>query len=251
MTSKNCVVLSLLFFVVSLFHIDCVSAEWNPEEVLSNYDVEVIQDPDFLKLKQDVSSYLTGSWCSEEKTNVLMDIVCATRSLNCVEVGVFTGFSVLPVAATLQYLKNGRVYAIDAWSASEVVRDLDPSDPNTVWWSKVDMGAVRRKFYDMLQTWNVKDRCSVVATPSAKAVSILREQLDFLHLDGGFSEKSSSTDVALFLPKVRSRGYILLSNVFFTSNGQYLKKKAFRTLYDCCDVVCVIDRGESILFQKR
>lgn len=59
-----------------------------------------------------------------------MDVVYTTRPGVCVEIGAFTGSSVLPVAATLKYLGAGKIFAIDAWSNEEAVRYLSPNDPN-------------------------------------------------------------------------------------------------------------------------
>jgi predicted O-methyltransferase YrrM len=228
-----------------------ILGEWLPEEVLSEYDLQAIHNQDYLKLKEEVSTYLTGSWCSKEKTALLMDLVLVTRPLQCVEVGAWTGSSILPVAATLQYLHRGTLTAIDAWSNAEAIRYLDTSDPNRDWWSKVDMGIAKKQFENMLQSWGLKSRCRVISKASNKAVFGLNDNIDILHLDGGFSEETSYNDALLYLNKVRSGGYILFSNVFHTVHGTYPKKKAFSALFESCDVICTIDGENTVLFQKR
>lgn len=58
-------------------------------------------------------------------------------------------------------------------------------------------------------------------------------------------------DVVNYFPKVEKNGFILLSNVFITVNGKQLKKRAFKALYDTCNIVCEIDYGNTVLFQKK
>src|SRR3989344_2401302 len=99
-----------------------LQAEWDPEEALTDFDpsaFDLLIDTDFLSLKGRVMDTLRDSWCSKEKINLLMDLVYLTKPKVCVEVGAFTGSSVLPVAVTLRLLQSGEIYAIDAWSNQE------------------------------------------------------------------------------------------------------------------------------------
>lgn len=228
-----------------------LSGTWDPQDVAPQHDLGAVTTVDFLKLKRDVSTYLSGSWCSQEKIDLLMDLVLITKPKVCVEIGACTGSSVLPVAATLQYLKMGKIYAIDAWSNEECIRYLEPSDPNRDWWSKVDMSLVRNQFENMVQMWRLEDRCLVIHKSSLKAALDIKEKIDLLHMDGDYSERGSLQDVRVYLPKVRSGGYILLSNAWVTVSGKQPKKEAFRALYDSCEVICEVDGENTLLFRKR
>ncbi len=245
MRSKSvfpCIVLSLALCVCG-----SVFGTGVPEDAFPQEERQQLQSAKFVQLKHDVSTYLSKH-CSQEKVNLLMDLIVLTRPRRCVEVGVFKGSSTLPIVATLQYLHAGILYAIDAWSTTEVVRYVDPADPHAKRWSKINMKKAKRRFERLLEEWRIGKRCTIIAEPSKKAASKIKKQIDFLHLDGGWSEKASLTDVQLYLPKVKSNGYILFSNIFFAPNS---KKKAFSALFDACDVVCEIDNGDTVLFQKR
>jgi len=237
-------ILSGLFL---LFH-SATFADWDPEE-LQDVDLSVLQDPKYLALKAQTIQTLKGSWCSEEKVNLLMDLVTAVKPLVCVEIGAFTGSSILPVASALKFLEKGQVYAVDGWDNRVATRYWSDTDPNKAWWSTLDMQWVRNEFRNRIANQKLRNYCVEVALPAEAAVSQF-DSIDFLHLDGDHSEKGSLMDVELYLPKVKSGGYILLSNLFIMVNGKQPKMKAFCALLDGCEIVADIERDNTILFRK-
>lgn len=79
-------------------------------------------DKEFDSLKTSVYKYLTNSWVSQEKAQLLMELIFLTKPQICVDIGSFNGSSALPVAATLKHIKNGKIYLIEAWSNEEAVK---------------------------------------------------------------------------------------------------------------------------------
>lgn len=238
---------------VFLFGCGALSADWDPEYCVSegtSTSLEALKSPQFQQLKKDVKTYLKGSWCSEEKADLLLDLVVLTKPAVCVEVGACTGSSVLPVAAALKHVKQGKVFAIDAWSNAEVIKNLDQDDPNRAWWSTVNMKGIRDIFNTMVAKWGLSTCCVAICSPSSKAVDQIKGNIDFLHLDGDYSEIGSVQDVQLYLPKVKSGGYILLSNLFTMVKGKQPKLKAFCELFDSCEVVAEIEHDNAVLFRK-
>lgn len=208
----------------------------------------VLPDARFQKLKSRVIKYLANSWCSTKKAEMIMDLIFAIRPEVCVEIGVFNGSSVLPVAATLRHLKEGCIYAIDSWSNEEAVRHMPTNDPNFGWWSQVNMDNAKNKFTTLIKQWNLQSFCSVIHATSEVAVQRIPE-IDFLHLDGNFCEEAASKDVELFLPRVKSGGYILLSNLFQVVDNQYTKMSSMWKLFDECEIVYEVDNAA--LFRKN
>ena len=223
-------------------------ANWDPD-FIEDVDLSVFENSDYQQLKNKVLKELKGSWCSEEKIDLMMDLILLTKPEVCVEIGVWTGSSALPIASTLHFLKHGKLYAIDAWSNSIATQYWDDSDPNKPWWSTVNMKNIHQTFQDMVAFWKLKKYCTEIALPSVKAVQQVPD-IDFLHLDGDYSERGSMQDVELYLPKVKSGGYILLSNLFIMINGKQPKLKSFVTLLEECEIVCEIERDNVILFRK-
>lgn len=72
-------------------------------------------------------------WCSKEKAFLIMDLLKETQCQNCIEIGVFAGSSLLPIAKTLKHNGTGKLYAIDAWDSIEAVEGFDISGSDYKW----------------------------------------------------------------------------------------------------------------------
>jgi len=238
-----------LFFLVSAVHL---SAVWDPEFDLmdqTSLDFMSLLEPDYLDLKTEVQDYLKNSWCSEEKIDLLMDLVYLTKPDVCVEIGAFTGSSVLPVAATLKHIGKGKVFAIDAWSNSVAIENLAEDDPNRAWWSKVNMRQALGQFENLINEWQIRTFVKVLRKPSKDAAKYVRN-IDFLHIDGDYSEKGTLEDLNNYLPKLKPGGYVLLSNIMLAVNDNYPKMEAFFQLLDEYETVTETGGGGAALFKK-
>ena len=157
-------------------------------------------------------SLFTG-WCSAEKASCLMDFVYCHRPNLCVEIGAFGGSTSYPLAASLKFLNQGILHAVDAWSNAEAVRGLSSSSPNYASWSAVDLKAVKKQFERKLHTLDLTHWCMVVQAPSLKRASTYEdESIDMLYVDGNFSKKGSLKDLKVYFPKVKPGGYIWLND---------------------------------------
>lgn len=237
------------FFIV----LSCVTlyADWDPEYCLPDHDISVLDNPIFKELKRNMVQHLAGTWCSKDKVHLLMDLICATKPEVCVEIGAFGGSSVLPMVGTLRYLQKGNITAIDAWSNSVAIENMDADDPNRAWWSVVDMEGMYRNFIHAIDVTSPDSRCRVLRMTSETASLFVGDDIDFLHLDGDYTEKGSLRDVHLYIPKVKKGGYILLSNLFVMVKNKAPKMKSFSELFDACEMLCEIDRDNVVLFRKN
>lgn len=247
-------VIRIFTLALYLLNVSIVQAlDWNVEHLASDKRLAIsgsYNDSKLAKKMDDVFEYLKGSWCSKEKAKLIMEIVIFENLNTCVEVGTFVGSSALPILVSLEYLKKGHAYLIDAWSNLEAVKGLNRDDPNAIWWSTLDMNAVKNQLLQMIQNWKLASYCTVIHATSEKAISNF-DSIDFLHLDGNFSEEGALLDTVLYLPKVRSGGYILLSNVLVTANQKPTKMKALWPLFDNCEIVSEIENGNVFLFRKK
>lgn len=242
-------------------------ADWDPEWVEG--DFALLETTAYQNIKKQVLKACKGSWCSEEKAALLMDLITMVKPQNCVEVGAFMGSTTRPIATALKFIDQGHLYAIDAWSNQIATRYWSDSDPNKSWWSTVDMKTVKNQFENMLKTEKLQKYCTVVHSPAELVIfnSPVKEDespilspdqldlryvdgIDFLLLDGDYSEQGSMQDVKHFIPKVKSGGYILLSNLFTMVNGKQPKLKSFVELLNDCEIVCEIEHDNAILFKK-
>ena len=85
---------------------------------------------------------------------------------------------------------------------------------------------------------------------SKKAVAYVPE-IDFLHIDGNFSEEGALLDTQLYLPKVAKNGYILISNLLIMIGKHPSKMKALWPLFEQCEIICEIENGNAFLFRKK
>jgi len=231
-----------------LFFMSYAWSDWNPELCFPGEDLEMLKDPIFQQLKADLAEEFSTAWCSKEKINLLMDLLYIAQPEVCVEVGVFSGSSIIPVCAMLRYLQKGTAVAIDAWSNADAIRYIEDDDPNLPGWTYVDLLSAYLQFMRRLEERSLD--CVVIPNNSESA-SELVDEIDFLHLDGDYTEKGSMLDVDSYLPRVKPGGYILISNLFIMVNGKPPKMRAFSKLFDACEMICEIDRDNAVLFCKN
>lgn len=206
-------------------------------------------EPKFEEVKRKVSTVLPSinGWCSQEKAMNFIDLVMEVKPKVCVEIGVFGGSSLFPVACALRSLGEGVVYAIDPWDKFECIKYYDPikDKANLQWWASIDLEYVYNEYLNLLKRFGIGSYCVTIRTNSARAVDVVNN-IDILHIDGNHSEISFLQDVTLYLPKVRPGGYIWLNDALWDD-----AQLASDFLLDHCEVIKLIDDGNCILFQKR
>lgn len=209
-----------------------------------------LSSPAVMQLEAKIIDSVKNSWCSKEKAQLLFELVVAVRPAVCVEIGAFTGSSSLPMVAGLQYLNQGQAYIIDAWSNDEATSGLEKDDPNSVWWGNLDMSVIKGEFLKRMNSWSLSPYFRTLHMSSKAAISKL-PPIDFLHIDGNFSEQGAKLDSELYLPKVVKGGYVLLSNILVTVNGKPTKMKALWSLFEYCEIISELENGNAILFKKN
>ncbi len=207
-------------------------------------------DTEVEDLKQQVINTLPTleGWCSKEKALSFIDMVLSEKPEVWVEIGVFGGSSLFPVLSAFKFLNKGTAIAIDAWDKIECIRYFDPvrDKVDLKWWGNLNINQIHDSFQLMLQKQGLNRYCKVLRLTSETASKEVNEPIDVLYIDGNHSEAVSALDVTLYLPKVRSGGYIWINDSLWAS-----RQKAVEIAAEVCDYVSVIDNGNCILFKKR
>ncbi len=224
---------------------------WDPEVCFPDRDLVALESAKYIELKGKVLKEAPGKWCSAEKVNLLMDLAVIARPLVVVEIGVYRGASALPVAAVLKYFNYGKLYAIDPWNNAIATRLLDPRDPHLNWWVKVDMEEAELAFQGMIKNWGLEPYCDYFQFPSNVMTGAIPQEIDVLHLDGDHSEVGALQDAELYLPMVKSGGYVLISHLNIMIAGKSTKRLSYDFLSHHCEWVCSIDDGATALFRKK
>ena len=201
------------------------------------------------ELKQKVCDHVLflEGWCSKEKAKQFIDLVLETKPRVCVEIGVFGGSSIFPVASALKFLGQGVVIGIDPWDRLECIKYFHPIEEeiHLRWWSMVNLDAIYQSYENMLKKFELEKYCITMRESSTKAVSKI-DFIDILYIDGNHCEPASTLDVILYLPKVVPGGYIWLNDFSWIGLQQSVD-----LLLEACDPVKVIDGGGCMLFRKR
>ncbi len=229
-----------------------IYSNWDAREHIidSQSNKSELNDKKFINLKAKVTDFLKNSWCSQEKTELLMEVILLEKPRICVEVGVFTGSTILPVASTLKFIGAGTVYAIDPWSNYEAIKDLSDLDPNKKWWGEVNMNGIYSQFKKMKKKWKLESQCKTIRKTSAEAVDEIGD-IDFLHLDGNCSRRINLEDAKSYIPKVRKGGLIFVSNLWLSIGQELFKLDMIQHILDHSSFLCDIENGNSALFKKN
>jgi cephalosporin hydroxylase len=205
-----------------------------------------VEEDELKKYVCEVLPTLEG-WCSKEKALNFIDLILEVRPEVCVEIGVFGGSSLFPVALTLKSLECGIVYAIDPWSKVECIKQLDPIEEEVAlrWWGRVNLQAIGRSYQEMLKAYELEGWVITFKTSAEKAAPQI-DLIDILYLDANYSELGSLNQVKLYLPKVVSGGYIWVNDALSPKMQASLDH-----LSSACDRIKTIENGTCILFMKR
>lgn len=193
------------------------------------------------------ASSLPG-WCSPGKTLVIMETIKKNNCQNCIEIGVFAGKSLLPMAKAVEFIGKGKVYAIDAWTPQAALEGLALSDPNYSWWKQIDFDAFHHQTIDLIQKNNLSHICSIRKESSQSAAGLfVDETIDFIHIDGNHSEEAVFQNVVKYFPKLKDRGYLLLADPNWISS-----RKALVYLLERADTQSPFSSSASfLLFRKN
>lgn len=182
---------------------------------------------DLIDLKTDVLEKLNelDGWCSNEKALILMDMVINLKPNTIVEIGVFGGKSLIPMAFALKFNKKGKAYGVDPWSSLASSEGME--GVNLDWWSSVDHDLIFERLNEKISQFKLKNSIELIRSTSENCPPI--ENIDILHIDGNHSEKASYIDVVKWVPLVKSGGIIIFDDVNWSTT-----KLATEWLNDHC-----------------
>lgn len=157
-------------------------------------------------------------WCSVAKAQTLAAAVIALRPEVSVEIGVFGGRSLFPIALAHKEIGKGRVVAIDPWSRN-CSRQGQTGD-HAKWWGEVaDHEAVYRDFLK-----HCRELCVAHLVSIQRMTSDLCNPppvIDLFSLDGNHGPQVL-IDVARYCPNVRIGGLLFLDDLNW-EGGHVLK----------------------------
>ncbi len=188
-------------------------------------------------------SIAEGDWCTTDKALTLASIVVATRPKVVVEIGVWTGASLIPMAlaarslgewvdCTTQRASRCKVVAIDPWDPAASMEGQ--IEVNAKWWGTAPHEWAYGEFCQKLERYELQDVVEIVRMRSDVAPP--PANIGLFHCDGNHSDQAVD-DVVRFAPNVRAGGVVVLDDFNWDGGavrraGQALEGMGFRALYE-------------------
>lgn len=190
------------------------------------------------------SRYGVWGWCCLNKAGCLIDYIdeiCeSAENPVCVEIGVFGGKSVLPVALELKRHKKGKIYAIDPWTNSEASKGYDGI--NYEYWKQINLEYFYNIFTQSIKEFELHDYVEIIRKPSDEAPSF--SDINLLYIDGQHTIQAMK-DAIKYASNVVNGGYCVLDDVEWGEVAGvplYLQAIGF-TLFHTIDGARVYKRG--------
>ncbi len=171
-------------------------------------------------------------WCSYEKAAVLIDIILKLKPEIVVEIGVYGGKSLVPMAFALEVNNKGHIYGVDPWETSESLKGVNNASSEYFWGVYVNHMAVFQGLRTKIQQFNLDHRISLIKSSSERASPIAN--IDILHIDGNHSAEASYLDVTKWAPLVKTGGLIILDDLTWFEGNAYTQAKSIEWLNTHC-----------------
>ncbi len=183
-------------------------------------------------LYREISLAIEGmeGWCDIEKAADLACWVYRSKPAIAVELGVFGGKSLIPIACALRYIaktlfnKSGVVYGVDPWKVAAAIEGENGKDNDDWWLNKVNLHEIHRLCMEAIWKNSLDDYVGVFRTTGELAASMFRDgSVGFLHQDSNHSELVSCRQVKLWAPKLTPKAHWVLDDIDWPSQGAAIK----------------------------
>lgn len=162
----------------------------------------------------------------------MADLILKEKPNVVVEIGVFGGQSLIPMAMALKMNGAGRIYGIDPYNLAVIKGQMSEMDDKEGW-LKQDMGMVLTDTFRWLKELELQDYATLILCQSQNCSTLFPlNSIDILHIDGAHTEEGVMLDVNLYAKRVRPNGYIWMDDTHFPS-----LKPALSELSHFCDMV--------------
>jgi hypothetical protein len=161
-----------------------------------------------------------GGGSSLTKALVFADLIAAFGIRDAVEIGVYRGRSLLPVAAMLRIIGSGVATGIDPWSVDEALQEETHAVGAGVneWvrshpWEETYQSVVER-----IDGYHLAEHCRILRMTSEEAAPQFADaSVDLVHVDGNHDQAAVERDVELYLPKLKPGGFLVLDDASWDS----------------------------------
>lgn len=194
----------------------------------------------FRKLKE-VEAIKDG-WCTPEKARTLAMLILVHKPKLCVEIGVWSGKSFLPIALAAQAV-GATAIGIDPYAAAASVQGQNAE--NAKWWGQTVTPEIYEMMYQsckghlMVHGLNNATLIRKTSDDALWSVSEEHDPIGLLHIDGNHSEQAYR-DATNYAPLVHGGGIVVLDDLTWDGGGvgkaaQWLLGNGFVELFRMSD----------------
>jgi predicted O-methyltransferase YrrM len=161
-----------------------------------------------------------GGGSGSAKALVIADLIARHEIRDTIEIGVYRGRSLLPVATMLRIAGRGVATGIDPWSAEEAIQeDTHAVGPGVNEWVRAqDWEAIYQSVVDRVDAYLLTEHCRILRmTSEAAAPQIADASVGVVHIDGNHDRAAVERDVELYLPKLIPGGFLVLDDASWDS----------------------------------
>lgn len=200
----------------------------------SHFEYRVELDKrDSAKIKLKAFEYMDQleGWCAYEQASILIDLILKNKPETVVEIGVFGGKSLIPMAYALKVNEKGKIYGIDPWEGSASIQGV-MDESNKYFWTIVNYQEIMSGLIYKVKQFGLENQIDLIRKTSEATPPIY--DIDLLHIDGNHSEEASYLDVTKWVPLVKSGGIIVFDDMTWYENNTYTTAKAVAWLNANC-----------------
>lgn len=168
-----------------------------------------------MTLHQQIHEALSNNpqgWCSVRKAGILASLVTSMGGGNVVDLGVYAGRSLLPMALACKYIGKGTVIGIDPFTVDAAIEGEE--EKHAEWWKQMPFERIEEMLRESiaengLEDWTriIKKRSDDVDPPS---------EITVFSCDGNHAAQCIK-DVSRFAPRVVIGGFTVLDDVGWSS----------------------------------
>lgn len=152
--------------------------------------------------------YQVDGWCSPTKAIELSRLVKTAKPNIVVEIGVYGGKSLIPLAMSCRDNGFGGVIGVDPWSKTESVKGQTPEHEE--WWSKLDHEKIYQKCIGKLTELGLEKWVQLHRTTSDQFTP--PPKIDIISVDGNHGQQVIS-DVLKYAPLIPKGGFIIMDDL--------------------------------------
>ena len=163
-----------------------------------------------------------GGGSSASKGYLMAWLIREYEIASSVDIGVYRGRSLVPQAICHREFTGGKAYGVDPWSKIEARETDNPVLRTAIdrFIDETDFAAICAEVGTLIQRLDLEKNCQLVRETSSSAIRYFeRESITFglIHIDGNHDSDRVMADVALYLPRLSSGGFVVMDDVSWDS----------------------------------